>query len=114
MDGFESSYIEHNIPLLLISGLEDDQHENLVAKHGIKVASELPLVNTREGQILVRSFHQYDGKHLPWRAITGSSRVRLKVIGRVWMINSIRPSRSRTEAEIGIRIAKSQSPGFAT
>jgi hypothetical protein len=86
MDGYAPAYVAHNIPFLVVSGLgTPPQDATKTNGPGIRLGSELPLVNTGDARILLSHFKERDGTGLAWnsRTHTGRDKFRIKLIGRV-------------------------------
>lgn len=73
MDAYPLEYVEHNIPLILLLGL-DSQAEpertaseaSLLQDGGFVIKSDLPPVRGEHGQQLLQALHRYDGSSRPW------------------------------------------------
>jgi len=85
MDGYPTAYVAHNLPLLVVSGLEPLESSGTVENGGIKISSELPCVETEEAQALLKHFKNSDGSELAWnsRVHSGRNKFRVKTVGRV-------------------------------
>jgi hypothetical protein len=93
MDAYPSSYVEHNLPLVVLGGLGS---RDLITRHtleksseellgGVRVAVDLPLIDTRQGGQLLQHFLDIDGRQAPWNGKGDSphGRFRVKAVGRV-------------------------------
>jgi hypothetical protein len=96
MDVYPPDYLAHNLPLIVLSGLASSSLDAepasynypLLQENGIRVASNLPPVDSPNAGPLLRYFLELDASHTPWSARTskdavGSMRFRVKVVGRV-------------------------------
>lgn len=93
MDAYPPPYVEHNLPLVLLSGLGghvESQHETLAGRqeHGVKIHLESPTCLDEKTQLLRQEFEAYDGTASRWNVTslpgpTGTLRYRMRNIGRV-------------------------------
>lgn len=101
MDAYPEDYVNHNLPLVLLSGLEagaeDDSHASanypLLAEKGPKVFSDFPPLSGAVAEDLRRVLLEADGNHMAWKSSPLSSsgnnsssqhmRYRIKSAGRV-------------------------------
>jgi hypothetical protein len=86
MDGYAPAYVAHNVPLLVVSGLGSWPHEASTLENGaIRVASEIPPVESEDAQVLLRHFKDNDAGNLAWNAreYSGRNKFRVKIVGRV-------------------------------
>jgi hypothetical protein len=83
MDAYPPDYINHNLPLVLLSGLEADAKDEsrsavqvdypLLAEKGPKVFSDFPPLSGAVAEELRRVLLEEDGSQMPWRAGLASS-----------------------------------------
>ncbi|KAF1982934.1 hypothetical protein K402DRAFT_466392 [Aulographum hederae CBS 113979] len=73
MEAYPDEYVDHNLPLIVLSGLEHVPGEEpsvsnrqLLEHHGPKISSELPLVQGERAQQLLGEFFAADGSQTPW------------------------------------------------
>lgn len=97
MDAYPEDYVAHNLPLILLSGIEPapDHVANkpevrypLLQEKGTPIESDFPLLSGRLVEDLRTAFLQQDASDAPWnsRSHTGRSigiGLRIKIIGRV-------------------------------
>jgi hypothetical protein len=86
MDGYAPAYVAHNIPLLVVSGLNSESvEETKQTDAGIHLSSEIPPVQSEDAIVLLRHFKDNDASDLAWNAqeFSGRNRFRVKLIGRV-------------------------------
>ncbi|KAI1810516.1 Gryzun, putative trafficking through golgi-domain-containing protein [Poronia punctata] len=93
MDGYPSGSLDHNVPLLVVSGLGTNANKPLIddpelRERGILVRSELPPIDTREAKVILRSIQDADASSLPWkpRDSTKKYRFRIRTIGREFLL----------------------------
>ncbi len=107
MDRFPQDYVGHNLPLLLLSGLntrssnEPDPsgkaHEFL-HQGGFRIKVEAPLVGGPLAEKLLQAFSDQDASNVPWHSQSFASRN-----GRVFKI--------ATAGRVGQRTLYNKSPG---
>jgi hypothetical protein len=99
MDAYPEDYVNHNLPLVLLSGLETDPEDGpspsveypLLHERGRKIFSDFPLLSGAVAEDLRRVLLEEDGSNIPWRAGLSSSgnsaaphiAYRIKSTGRV-------------------------------
>ena len=95
MDAFGPDYTVHNLPLLLLSGLDsrDRSHSDvppaqrtLLHEGGFRLKIDLPPLDSPTAQALREAFLDHDGSKAPWRSQSPSSTeklFRIKTVGRV-------------------------------
>lgn len=100
MDAYPEDYVNHNLPLVLLSGLEagaeDDSDASvnypLLAEKGPKVFSDFPPLSGAVAEDLRRVLLEEDGTQMAWKSSPLSSsgnsssphmRYRIKSAGRV-------------------------------
>jgi hypothetical protein len=93
MDRFPEDYYLHNLPLLLLSGLGAENHNdidpsrkahNLLQEGGFRIKIDAPLVQGDIAQQLLEAFREQDASNLPWHSQSLASRN-----GRVFKITSV-------------------------
>ena len=94
MEAYPSEYVEHNLPLVVLSGL-GEQHDvstaaNAVPRQegGTRLQIQSPECSGEQAQQVLQQFRQYDGSNQPWNAsaLPGPSdplMYRTKATGRV-------------------------------
>ena len=101
MDVFPKDYADHNLPLLLLSGLETEAADTssagsastVLREGGFRLKTDLPVLKSPLAAALLRSFFQHDAGDVPWRAGAheGSQSVgalNIRSIGRVGQAHS--------------------------
>ena len=96
MDAFGDDYVVHNLPLLLLSGLEGRQHARSDAsptaasplhEGGFRVKTDLPTLDSPDATRLRDTFLAHDGSQAVWKAQSPSSTqakgFKIRNIGRV-------------------------------
>jgi trafficking protein particle complex subunit 11 len=92
MDGYAPAYVAHNVPLLVVSGLDSAPQDKSIAPEGaIRIASEIPPVESEDAQVLLRHFKDSDAGELAWNAreYSGRNKFRVKTVGRVVSADSV-------------------------
>lgn len=93
MDRFPEDYYLHNLPLLLLCGLDAQNHNdidpsrkahNLLQEGGFRIKIDAPLVQGNIAQLLQESFRDQDASSLPWHSQSLAARN-----GRVFKITSV-------------------------
>lgn len=90
MDGYPAGGLDHNVPLLVVSGLNDASPElplgGELRDQGILLRSELPTLETKESKALEAYFEEVNEKGNSWVGVERDEpyRFRIKTIGRVW------------------------------
>lgn len=104
MDAFPEDYVNHNLPLVLLSGLEAGTEDGttssdsypFLAERGPKVFSDFPPLSGAVAEDLRRVLLEQDGTQMPWKSgLLGSNgnsstphmRYRIKSAGRVLLPN---------------------------
>ncbi len=86
MDAYAPALVDHNIPLVVVSGLSSPnvQYDSPVVGRGYNIISEEPLITQSEDAhaILLR-LQELDARDLSWQSSAGQDRVRVKIIARV-------------------------------
>jgi hypothetical protein len=95
MDGYPRGYVEHNLPLLLLSGLGqnsddgvDDRYCYFPRERGLVIKSDLPAVTGTLAKDLLNEFLNADGRNDAWNGVSSKSKegltgFRIKPVGRV-------------------------------
>ncbi len=92
MDGYAPAYVAHNIPLLVVSGLgSQPEGKPYLPQGAIRIASEIPPVESEDGQALLKHFKDSDAGDLAWNAreYSGRNKFRVKTVGRVASADSV-------------------------
>lgn len=90
MDGYPAGSLDHNVPLLVVSGLNDAAPhlplDDELKDQAILLRSELPTLQTKEAKILEEYFQEVDDNGKSWVGVQRDEpyRFRIKTIGRVW------------------------------
>jgi hypothetical protein len=90
MDEYPTGSLDHNVPLLVVSGLSTTPTKSLLTDAKLKaksilIRSELPPVDSREGRSILHYIQETDATALPWNSWDASRKYKFKVktIGRV-------------------------------
>lgn len=86
MDGYAPAFVAHNVPLLFISGLGSRSQEHARSKDGgLRIASDIPSVDSEDATTLRKHFEENDASSLAWNAreFSGRNKFRVKTVGRV-------------------------------
>lgn len=94
MDGYPLGSLDHNVPLLVVSGLssshEDQAEKSPKAKgrangEGVLLRSDLPPLEGKEASFLESYFEKVNERGKSWTVVTREEpyRVRVKTVGRV-------------------------------
>jgi hypothetical protein len=88
MDDLPLAYTEHNLPLLVLSGLGHDGDSGVVSTSGTRLAIQTPECEGERAGNLRQQFLTRDGSGSAWNANTlpgpnGSLKYRIQSIGRV-------------------------------
>lgn len=93
MDGFPSGSLDHNVPLLLVSGLSTGSTKPLLTdptlkEQSILIRSELAPVDNREAKSILRYIRETDASDLPWNSwdISRKYKFKVKPIGREFVL----------------------------
>ena len=90
MDGYPAGSLDHNVPFLVVSGLNDATPElpldDELKDQAILLRSELPTLETKEAKVLEEYFEEVDDRGKSWVGVQRDEpyRFRIKTIGRVW------------------------------
>lgn len=78
MEDYHVDYIAHNLPLLALSGLEQDAHFPTGVSpgqgNGVKITSELPCLTGVKAVQLLEEFKEADGSSSAWNEAGNTSR----------------------------------------
>lgn len=90
MDEYPTGSLDHNVPLLVVSGLSTNPTKSLLTdaklkEQSILIRSELPPVDSREGKSILHYIQETDATALPWNSGDAARKYKFKVktIGRV-------------------------------
>jgi trafficking protein particle complex subunit 11 len=85
MDGYAPAYVAHNVPFLVVSGLGSHSHDAPRKDGGVRIASEIPPLESEDANTLLRHFKESDASGLAWngREHSGRNKFRVKTVGRV-------------------------------
>ena len=95
MDAYPPDYVDHNLPLVVLSGLGANAHQehyprshDLLQENGFTISSHLPVVGGERADQVLEDFLAADGRH--WscnsraaRSNSGLIGFRFKAVGRV-------------------------------
>ncbi|KAM0251505.1 hypothetical protein ACHAQJ_008126 [Trichoderma viride] len=94
MDGYPLGSLDHNVPLIVVSGLNSDPPEQppKVNGQGVVLRSDLPPLEGREANFLEAYFGEVDERGASWTVVTREEpyRVRIKTVGRSFVLPSRR------------------------
>lgn len=90
MDDLPTQYTEHNLPLLVLSGLGHDGDLGVQSNSGTRLVIQTPECEGERASNLRQQFVARDGSLSAWNASTlpgpvGSMKYRMQPIGRVGM-----------------------------
>lgn len=91
MDGYPEGSLDHNVPFIVVSGLNADHAETEPSLNPelkdqvILFHSEQPSLETRESKVLDQYFQEVDEKGRSWIGVERDEpfRFRIKSVGRV-------------------------------
>jgi hypothetical protein len=87
MDGYPLGSLDHNVPLIVVSGLNSDPPEQPPKGNGqgVVLRSDLPPLEGKEANFLESYFEEVDERGQLWTVVTREEpyRVRVKSVGRV-------------------------------
>lgn len=90
MDDYPPGSLDHNVPLLVVSGLNANAPElpldDELKDQGILIRSDLEPLDTREVKTLEAYFGEVDERGRSWVGVERDEpyRFRIKTVGRVW------------------------------
>jgi len=120
MEAYPPEYVSHNLPLILLSGLEAPEESALVAPSvglledgGRTITSDQPLVTGERAQHLLREFSNADGTKAAWNSRPGRLSgdlvgFKFRAVGRVGQASSRACVDIRTYATIVIHFTAPQ------
>ena len=94
MEAYPKEYVEHNLPLVLLSGLgqsNGDGHSDTAPRrqeNGSRFYAVTPECSGERAQLLLKHLLELDGTNRPWNATSlpgpsGTMRYKMQAIGRV-------------------------------
>ena len=94
MEAYPREYVEHNLPLVLLSGFGEQHTESASPdgtprqESGTRLHTSSPECRSEQAQLLLQNFLHFDGTQQSWNANdlpgpSGTLRYRVKTIGRV-------------------------------
>jgi hypothetical protein len=99
MDDYPAGSLDHNLPLLVVSGLSTGPTKPLLTDPDLKeqsvlIRSELPPVESREAKAILHYIQEADASDLPWNGQDTSRKYKFKVktLGRVSLRYQASPS----------------------
>jgi hypothetical protein len=90
MDGYPLRSLDHNVPLIVASGLTSSSPEieldESLRKDGTLLRSDLPPLDTKEAQLLEEFFGDVNEEGKSWVGVAREEnyRLRIKTVSRVW------------------------------
>ncbi|KAI0174181.1 Gryzun, putative trafficking through golgi-domain-containing protein [Pestalotiopsis sp. NC0098] len=104
MDDYPAGSLDHNLPLLVVSGLSTGPTKPLLTDPDLKeqsvlIRSELPPVESREAKAILHHIQEADATDLPWNGQDTSQKYKFKVktIGRDFLLP---PRRARLPEDL--------------
>ncbi|KAL6820417.1 Gryzun, putative trafficking through golgi domain-containing protein [Trichoderma sp. SZMC 28015] len=99
MDGYPLGSLDHNVPLIVVSGLSSDPPDQppKAKGQGVLLRSDLPPLEGKEANFLESYFEEVDERGKSWTVVTREEhfRLRVKTVGRTFVL----PSRRATLPE---------------
>lgn len=97
MDALPPDYVDHNLPLILLSGLGSDPEANSqdgitpddgveypqLREGGVEIFSDFPLLTDSTAERVLNALLSQDATHRPWNARAGDVGYKIKRVGRV-------------------------------
>lgn len=91
MEAYPLEYVEHNLPLVLLSGLGDGQQTDGIGarqESGTRITQDSLRCVSQQADELLQQFLKQDGSDLPWNPTflpgpAAALKYRMKAIGRV-------------------------------
>jgi hypothetical protein len=89
MDAYPLHYVQHNLPLVYLTGLSTPSlQDNVTAGSGPLIEAKLPLVQSDQRELLLQDFLSLQGTNRPSTASPNSSKndlvgYKLRSVGRV-------------------------------
>jgi len=109
MNNFPADYVQHNLPVVLLSGLQQDnppesdpggKARNFLQEGGFRVKIDIPVVGGDIGDRLLKAFLEHDASDVPWHgqalASANGKFFRFRSVGRVGQSLPPRPTIRRT------------------
>ena len=105
MEAYPPEYVEHNLPLVLLSGL-GERHDDAGSGKGLvrqesgtRIAAASPKCGDERAEQLLDQFLRLDGTDLPWNASAlpgpaGALKYKMTAVGRVGMAIWQEPDRA--------------------
>ncbi|ORY61199.1 Gryzun, putative trafficking through golgi-domain-containing protein [Pseudomassariella vexata] len=93
MDKYPRGSLDHNLPLLVVSGLSTGPTKPLLTdpdlrEQGVLIRSEIPPVESREAKTILQYVQETDATHLPWhsRDVSRKHKFKIRTIGREFLL----------------------------
>ncbi|KAG6012493.1 hypothetical protein E4U43_007778 [Claviceps pusilla] len=92
MEGYAQGCLDHNVPFLVASGLNDAEPlldlDGELSSQGLLVKSDLPPLDTKESQLLDEYFGEIDARGCSWTVVPRDEpyRLRIKTVGRSYIL----------------------------
>lgn len=92
MDGYPAGSLDHNVPLLVASGLSSKppvlELEGELKDQGILLESELPPLGSKEAEVLGAYFEELDAQGASWTSLSREEpyQFRIKLVGRSFLL----------------------------
>ena len=97
MEAYPASYIAHNVPLVVLFGLDPQSHDEiknteqtfpLLEEKGIYIASDLPNLRGAVAEELLSGFRYFDARNASWNSRPGRGKMgtmgfTYRAVGRV-------------------------------
>lgn len=89
MDGYPLGSLDHNVPLVIFSGLSSNSPEikldATLREEAALLRSDLPPLDSKEAELLERHFAEVDSSGKSWIGVSREEpyRLRVKSVGRV-------------------------------
>ncbi|KAG5293500.1 hypothetical protein I7I50_03927 [Histoplasma capsulatum G186AR] len=100
MDAYPPDYVDHNLPLILLSGLGSDPEANSqdgitpddgveyphLREGGVEIFSDFPLLTDSTAERVLNALLSQDATHRPWNARAGDVGYKIKRVGRTYTL----------------------------
>ncbi|PPJ53393.1 hypothetical protein CBER1_01000 [Cercospora berteroae] len=96
MDAYPPDYVQHNLPLVLLSGLGQLDHDSAKSpparqESGARISTESPECRSDQAKRLLQAFRSLDGTDSVWNSSaqpgpTSSIRFKIKAVGRTYSL----------------------------
>ncbi|EDN04108.1 conserved hypothetical protein [Histoplasma mississippiense (nom. inval.)] len=100
MDALPPDYVDHNLPLILLSGLGSDPEANSqdgitpddgveypqLREGGVEIFSDFPLLTDSTAERVLNALLSQDATHRPWNARAGDVGYKIKRVGRTYTL----------------------------